>query len=317
MDPRRDKLRKVKTSGTFKRKIKQNFLSIYNSDLTTTHQLKTFKKPQHQLDDTDRTVPPPVEPLGAVGSFEPKVSEEPVKLDNPVAEHNEFVFHQFRDNQHYEEHNSQGVDDCASSFENEEHDFLCEENEMLNNVRLLTALRTWAVTFNIKHNALKELLSILNIRLSNVLPRDPRTLVKTPQSVSIQNIAGGQYWHHGLKSCIEKVCSDISEPVSVSLKINIDGLPIYRSSKDEFWPILFSIHEMPQIRPMIIGIYSGKHKPSDVVQFLSPFVDEMENVYKDGIIINGHKMSVSIRCFICDSPARAFVKGTYNYYLNV
>ncbi|XP_021710176.1 uncharacterized protein LOC110679553 [Aedes aegypti] len=70
---------------------------------------------------------------------------------------------------------------------------------------------------------------------------------------------------------------------------------------------------MPQINPMIIGIYSGKRKPADIIEFLSPFVDEMEDVYKNGITVNGHKISVSVRCIICDSPARSFVKGVANF----
>lgn len=95
----------------------------------------------------------------------------------------------------------------------------------------------------------------------------------------------------------------------ISIKINIDGLPVYKSSKDEFWPILFNIEEAPGLPPMIIGVYSGKSKPCDINLFLKPFVDEMEEVLKNGVQINGHTISVSIRCFICDSPARSFVKG--------
>lgn len=89
----------------------------------------------------------------------------------------------------------------------------------------------------------------------------------------------------------------------------MDGLPIYKSSKDEFWPILFNIFEMPEIKPMVIGIYCGKHKPVDLTEFLSPFVEEMKTVLENGIDINQHNISVKIRCFICDSPARAFIKG--------
>lgn len=47
--------------------------------------------------------------------------------------------------------------------------------ESIMNIKLLHALRVWAVSHNINQNALKELLSILYNRLRNVLPRDPRT----------------------------------------------------------------------------------------------------------------------------------------------
>lgn len=279
MDSHRSKLKKIKTSGSFKRKVRQNFLRIYNGDLTTPHRLNMLSKTVHQFEDGPDYFNS-LEPssVAAESSMEIKVNRTDNYLENSITV-------QINDNREYpdfEKHSVHIDEESASSFENEEQDLFC--TDMMQNIDLLNSLRTWAVTFNIKHNALKELLVILNKRLSDVLPRDPRTLVRTPHSVSIQNVTEGQYWHHGLKYSIEKVCSDVSGPVSLSLKINIDGLPIYKSSKDEFWPILFSIYEMPQINLMIIGIYSGKRKPADIIEFLSPFVDEMEDVYKNGTV---------------------------------
>lgn len=44
-------------------------------------------------------------------------------------------------------------------------------------------------------------------------------------------------------------------------------------------------------------------------EFLKPFVDEMEGILAKGISINGHQLSMKLRAIICDSPARAFIKG--------
>lgn len=76
----------------------------------------------------------------------------------------------------------------------------------------------------------------------------------------------------------------------------------------QFWPILFSIHDS-NIEPMIIGIYCGESKPPTPDEFLTPFVDELLTILNNGIIINGYKISIYIRCFICDTPARSFIKG--------
>lgn len=89
----------------------------------------------------------------------------------------------------------------------------------------------------------------------------------------------------------------------------MDGLPIYRSANKNFWPVLFNIYEYPTIKPMAIGIFYGESKPQNVKDYLTPFVDEMGIILEHGIMLNGYKISVRIRCFICDSPARAFVKG--------
>lgn len=102
---------------------------------------------------------------------------------------------------------------------------------------------------------------------------------------------------------------DILIPQTISCNINMDGLPIYRSNKLEFWPILLNICELPSLRPMVIGIYCGKGKPSDLLAYLQPFVEEARILLQDGLIVNNSRITVKLRCFIYDSPARAFIKG--------
>lgn len=78
------------------------------------------------------------------------------------------------------------------------------------------------------------------------------------------------------------------------------------------WPILINVHEERKITPMIVGIFSGKSKPTSIEEYLQQFVDEAVLVLQNGIVINGYILSVKIRAFICDSPARAFIKGKTN-----
>lgn len=169
--------------------------------------------------------------------------------------------------------------------------------------------------YQISHVALKDLMSLINTRIKHdVLPSDPRTLLDTPTELSIENITndGGQYWHYGLNSCLQRILGDTVEPMTISININMDGLPMYNSSKVEFWPILFNITELPDIPAMPIGIYCGTSKCSNLQLYLSPFVDEMRNAMENGICVNSHKITVHLRSIVCDSPARAYVKGTFN-----
>lgn len=64
---------------------------------------------------------------------------------------------------------------------------------------------------------------------------------------------------------------------------------------------------------MAVGIFYGYSKPTNVVPYLSPFIDEIIPILKNGLVINGVKLIVRIRCFICDSPARAFIKGSHYF----
>lgn len=171
-------------------------------------------------------------------------------------------------------------------------------------------MRCWALKNNINHSALKELIQIVNARLGNptVLPKDPRTLLQTPRNVSIVHLGNDEYyWHNGMQFCLKNAFSKLSEEKTISVNFNMDGLPLFNSSKEKFWPILFNVTEMPLLRPMVIGIYSVKSKETNMKGYLTPFVNEL----KDGVKINGHTLNIQIRCFICDSPARAFIKGTF------
>lgn len=99
----------------------------------------------------------------------------------------------------------------------------------------------------------------------------------------------------------------------ISININIDGIPVFKSSKLQFWPILFNITEMPEIAPMTIAIFYGQTKPTSLDDFLKQLVEELIDVLNHGISINDHKINVKLRCFICDSPARAFLKGLLEF----
>ena len=178
-------------------------------------------------------------------------------------------------------------------------------------------MKVWALQNNIPQKSLKELLKICNRYTPNLLPSDPRTLLQTPSTImNLNNMVqtgssptDGQYWHHGLELCLKQCFRNIKQSLKISININIDGLPIFKSSNEQFWPILFNIHEFPNLSPMVIGIYSGNKKPKDISSFITPFVQEAKNILEEGIMINDkYHITVKIRCFICDSPARAFVE---------
>lgn len=163
------------------------------------------------------------------------------------------------------------------------------------------ALRRWAIQFNVTHQALKGILSLIKQHYGDAqLPNDPRTLLKTSHNTKqlIKLIQGGQYWHQGLEVCLRNCFKNLAEDLTIQININIDGIPIHKSSKFQFWPILFNIYEMPNIPPMPIGIYIGTTKPLNITEYLSPFVDEYLNLVQNGCLVNDHIIQIKIRCFI-------------------
>lgn len=161
------------------------------------------------------------------------------------------------------------------------------------------------------------MVKIINSNLDHKLPHDPRTIMQTPRKLNFVKIGvgvdAGLYWHQGLEFCLRNCFKNLKCSISISININIDGLPIYKSSNKTFWPVLVNIHEYTNIKPMAVGIFYGESKPENIHQYLTPFVDEISPILQNGILINGYELLVRIRCFICDSPARAFIKGTASY----
>lgn len=103
-------------------------------------------------------------------------------------------------------------------------------------------LESWALGCNIKRNSVTKLLKILKVNGMPFLPKDSRTLLHTPRSVTIEHRADGKYWHNGLRNCLVPIFSQLNKSLTIDLTINTDGLPLFRSSSVEFWPILGNIY---------------------------------------------------------------------------
>lgn len=235
------------------------------------------------------------------------------------------------------------ADEEGDNTEDEDEDvdnpFMTEETKLKDGF-LKEKIRYWSVEYGISHVAINRLLIILNEHVNEqipTLPNDSRTLLRTPRTIEIQHLNDGDYWHQGLIVCLQNYFINLRESMDISLNINIDGLPIHNckynifvpymflyynvsvqyiftyfvASKIQVWPILCSVVEIPHAEPLTIGVFCGETKPSTTKSFLRPFVDELKIVLRDGVQINGHKLNIRINCFICDSPARAMLKGLF------
>ena len=133
-------------------------------------------------------------------------------------------------------------------------------------------LVNWAIDFNIKQNAVTSLLQILHSHLDCDLPRDARTLLQTPRSVEVMQMGSGEFVYLGLQRIIENIIIEEPRNTLINLLINIDGLPISRSSNACLWPIL-CFHDLTK-RVYLIESYYGNEKRKDSNKFLQQFVDK-------------------------------------------
>ena len=160
--------------------------------------------------------------------------------------------------------------------------------------------------------ATNELLAILRKAGVTCLPRDRRTLLHTPRSVTdVVALCGGTFKYYGLESGL---CDYLKEHPEVArlqdnllFSVSIDGLPLHKSTKAEFWPILCKVASAHG-DPFMVGLYHGFHKPTHVNEYLHDFLEEYERLHVDGIQFNGKRYNVNLMCWICDAPARAVIQ---------
>ncbi|XP_042145681.1 uncharacterized protein LOC115311732 [Ixodes scapularis] len=104
---------------------------------------------------------------------------------------------------------------------------------------------------------------------------------------------------------------------TLSLSINVDGLPISQSSRKQFWPVLVPVKESRGKNPFVAALHEGDGKPENVELFMKDFVEELSVLLTQGIHLNSKLYTVQLHSFICDAPARAYlkcIKGQTAYY---
>ena len=95
------------------------------------------------------------------------------------------------------------------------------------------------------------------------------------------------------------------------MQINADGISLIESGVKGFWVLSAKVHYESDIySPFAVLIYCGNSKPANVEDCLRDFIEEVNNLQANGVQISNHRFTIRIQCFICDMPARAFLKGT-------
>ena len=130
--------------------------------------------------------------------------------------------------------------------------------------------------------------------------------MKTDQKATRTTLFNGEYTCFGVRNTIEKiVTANKFTDKKINADVNIDGLPLLKSSSSQLWPILI---RFSYFKPVPVALYCGYKKP-DMGEHLEEFVDEMEKLLSEPLVVNGSSYELSVYTFTCDAPARALLKG--------
>ncbi|KAB0795060.1 hypothetical protein PPYR_11899 [Photinus pyralis] len=232
----------------------------------------------------------------------PSTSSVPENPNSILREINSPILHPFL----HEEFVANNNENPNANDSQTNYPFLLPSQDILE-PSLLVSLMHWCVTFNIPHIAITSLLHILH-RFHPELPLSSKTLLGTPRQVNTTKVGDGQFYYFGLKTGLSFVLSTISEiKDKIEISFNIDGIPLFKSSNQQFWPILALVKNFKS-KPFVVGIFSGTSKPKPLELFLNDFIEELNLIIHNGFEYNSKVYNISVHSFLCDAPARAFIK---------
>ncbi|XP_043480336.1 uncharacterized protein LOC122510016 isoform X2 [Leptopilina heterotoma] len=215
-----------------------------------------------------------------------------------------------------EDHSS--TDDDSSADEEENND----DPPVLPNVPPeIDQLRHLANEKNIPQSTLDQLLKILRQRLLPSLPKSSKTFLKTSDSryniIDMEGMNGemGEFVYFGLESGLKNCVNvDLHPENIINLQIFIDGMQLTKSGHLELFVTLCKIFFEPDIYKVFpVAVFCGKTKPRNVDDYLDELIDELNDLHENGLIIEDKLFSINIKCIICDTPARAFLKNTMGH----
>lgn len=141
---------------------------------------------------------------------------------------------------------------------------------------------------------MRNLLSIIcEIPGCDDVPKDPKTLLKTPGNIIVTSLADGKYYYFGIEKTLNLFCINykikIQSHEEFLVAINVDGLPLSKSSNSSFWPILCIVKSIKILinQVFLIALYHGSEKPTN--EFFKDFVNECIHLSNNGILINSFR----------------------------
>ncbi|XP_008214747.1 uncharacterized protein LOC103317735 [Nasonia vitripennis] len=153
-----------------------------------------------------------------------------------------------------------------------------------NNLTLKEKLQDWCVNniFTLRNSTTSQLLKILYSEGHDELPRTAETLLKTKKFtnetriIKTAKLNNGLYTYFGIAEVLTLMIDpEIYNDDQIEILVNIDGMPIYKYSDKQFWPILMKIYHRDFLcKPGIVALYCGDSKPYSINEYMHDFVEE-------------------------------------------
>jgi len=237
--------------------------------------------------------------------------EEPCPEETYAAERNqEEPFHEepYQEDSYQEEPCFEELDVLKWNDELSDADI---DDQTTRDDELAESLRELHVSLNVPSKTTDAILKLLN-QHGHILPFTTRTLMRTKRNIQIAEISGMQSYQYDLFTEITGVLDKYEIPFElreICLQLNIDGVPLYGSSKACFWPVLCSIDNLRPRTVFPLLILFGNSKPSDL-HFLDGTLEQLNDFIERGLEYRGRYFELKVSSVLADLPARAMIRAT-------
>uniref|UniRef100_A0A182WY64 Transposase n=1 Tax=Anopheles quadriannulatus TaxID=34691 RepID=A0A182WY64_ANOQN len=178
---------------------------------------------------------------------------------------------------------------------------------------LREGLRLWVVENGVPNRTVDRLLGHLRQCAPQLaLPRNAQSFGGTMLSPfvlsKIVSISGGRMWYQSIAESLQAYYRFV-QPTEDGLILDfcVNGQQLRDGT--HFWTMLMKVHNVPGTPVMTVSLYSGDTAPGSAEEYLRKFVDELNELQRQGLTIRDQTYWVCLRAIIANKPARAFIKG--------
>lgn len=158
-----------------------------------------------------------------------------------------------------EEHNGSAVS-VENLRSNELTNNCFEDQEILSETSVIENITALIVKSRLSRKTCNPILKIFIKAKVDVLPNYEALFKDQLTNTRIVSVPPGQYFHYGIEKSLHLLNFSNFASSSIMLDIGIDGIPLYKRSKTQLWPIVASVSNYNEIKPFRIGAYIGTSK---------------------------------------------------------
>ena len=114
----------------------------------------------------------------------------------------------------------------------------------------------------------------------------------------------------------------LNDKHNISLTLNTDGIPVFKSSKFSLWPLYFVVNELSPLKRqrkeniIFAGLWFGPEKPL-MLSYLQPFSICLRKLQDEGFIVESPESPFVRKVFLiassCDLPAKCLLSNSIQF----